>query len=206
MATRPVPYNTDTELSSVNAILAAIGQAPITTLNFDNPQVSLIHNLLMECSIDVQNEGWVFNRENHYPLKPDADDHIRIPANMLRIDISEGQIWRATDVVKRGGMLYDKMRHSNIFTEPVEVDVVWLFDYTDLPTVFQRYITYRAAGRACAQMVVDRELVQMITAQEAFTRAACMEYECNQGDYTIFGTPDGTAYRPYQPFQALFRR
>jgi len=34
----------DTELSAVNSILGAIGQAPLTTLNFDNPEVSLIYN------------------------------------------------------------------------------------------------------------------------------------------------------------------
>jgi len=35
----------DTELSAVNSILGAIGQAPITTLNFDNPEISFIHKL-----------------------------------------------------------------------------------------------------------------------------------------------------------------
>ena len=37
----------DTELSAVNNILGAIGQSPITTLNFDNPEISFIYNLLL---------------------------------------------------------------------------------------------------------------------------------------------------------------
>ena len=29
----------------------------------------------MEVNADVQNEGWVFNREDHYPLTPQEDGH-----------------------------------------------------------------------------------------------------------------------------------
>jgi len=33
-----------------------------------------------------------------------------------------------------------------------------------------------------------------------------LEYECNQNDLTIFGSPkEGTYYRSYQPFNALYR-
>ena len=49
-------------------------------------------------------------------------------------------------------------------------------------------------------------LVQLLGTQEAQARAACLEYECNQGDHTFFGTPDGyTAYRAYQPYRTLAR-
>ena len=38
----PVPtiYNTDTELSAVNSVLGALGQSPVQTLNYENPEVS----------------------------------------------------------------------------------------------------------------------------------------------------------------------
>ena len=205
MATRPIPYNTDTELSSVNAILAAIGTAPVTELDYANPEVSLAYNLLQECSIDVQSEGWVFNTENNYPFPPEQSGYIFVPANVLRLDISDGQVYRDCDVVKRNEQLYDKLNHTFEFKDTVMCDVTWYFDFEDLPTVFQRYITYKASGRAAAQMMMDAEQVKLITAQESFSRAACMEYECNQGDYTFFGTPPNTAYRSYQPYRTLAR-
>jgi hypothetical protein len=205
MATRPVDYNTDTELSSVNAILAAIGTAPITELNFANPEVSLAHGLLLECSIDVQSEGWVFNTENQYPFPPNQDDEIYIPKNITRLDVSDGQVYRDCDVVKRGDRLYNKLDHTFKFTKTLYCDVNWLFDFEDLPIVFQRYITYKAAGRAAAQLMMDKEQVQLLVSQESFARASCMEYECNQGDYTFFGTPPGTVYQPYQPYRTLAR-
>ena len=206
---------TESDLSSVNSILAAIGQAPISriyqgrgsNLTYINPEIALIHTLLTEVDTDVQNEGWVFNTEFNYPLTPDAKGEILIPANVLRMDISEGQVYRDTDPVKRGFKLYDRYNHTFIFTPETEYrfDITWKWDFDELPSVFQRYITLRASGRAATQMVTNPQLVQLLQTQEAQARAACLEYECNQGDHTFFGTPQGTAYRSFQPYRTLAR-
>ena len=213
MPNQPFTYDTETELSAVNSILAAIGQSPVTRifnndkreLSFVNPEVSFAYHLLQEVNTDVQNEGWCFNREEHYELKPDGDQEFKIPDNVLRMDVSHGQIWRTTDVVRRDGKLYDKLHHTDKFTRPMCFDMVWKFAYEDLPSVFKRYITLRASGRAATQMVANPELVQLLGSQEAQARAACVEYEANQGDYTFFGTPPGTGYNSFQPWNALNR-
>ena len=206
----------ETELSSVNSILMAIGQAPINRIfqknidgDFDyvNPEVAFVHSLLLEVNADVQNEGWVFNRENHFPLTPQDNGEIKVPENVLRMDVTENSVYRTTDLVKRGDRLYDKMNHTYIF-DPLKAiffDIVWKWEYEDLPSVFKRYITLRASGRAATQLVTNPQLVQLLATQEAQARAACMEYECNQGDHTFFGTPDGTSYRSYQPYRTLAR-
>ena len=41
----PSILNYDTDLSAINQVLAAIGQSPITTINYDNPEHALIANL-----------------------------------------------------------------------------------------------------------------------------------------------------------------
>ena len=206
---------TETELSSVNSILGAIGQAPIsriyvnnhdkTELIYTNPEVAIIHNILMEVNKDVQNEGWVFNREDNYEITPDINSHIVIPQNVLSMDVHENSVYRTTDLVRRQGKMYDKLHHTFEFDNPLSFDIVWRFEYEDLPSVFQRYITLRASGRAAVQLVTNPQLVQLLGTQEAQARAACMEYECNQGDHTFFGTPQNTAYRSYQPYRALAR-
>ena len=77
----------------------------------------------MEVNADVQNEGWVFNRENHYPLTPEADGHIYVPENILRMDVYENDVYRTTDLVKRNGKLYDKMNHTFEF-DPLELSTL----------------------------------------------------------------------------------
>ena len=152
MAT-PTTFDTDTELSSVNSILASIGQSPVTTLDYTNPEISFVKHLLDEANTDVQNEGWVFNRELHYPFVPNSNNQIVIPNNILRMDIYENDIYRSSNVIKRDGKLYDKEKHSYEFTKKISADIVWKFPFEDLPSVFKRYITYRAAVRAASNTI-----------------------------------------------------
>lgn len=210
---RQTTYETDTELQSVNAILMAIGQSPVSKLydnegeelSFINPEISFVYNILQEVNRDVQNEGWVFNREEHYPLCPECNGFIKVPNNVLRMDVSQGQIYRTSNVVKRDGKLYDKLHHTFVFGCCVSMDITWLFPFEDVPPVFKRYITHRASRRAATQLVSNADLTKLLATEEAQSRAACMEYECNQGDYTYFGTPEHSMYQSFQPYRSLMR-
>lgn len=195
----------DTELSAVNSILSSIGQSPITTLNFTNPEVSLIHNLLMECNKDVQNEGWHFNVEEHVKVSPDANGQFLVPTNYLRYDIHDGQVDRNRDVVVRDGKIYDNVLHTNVFTSDFYFDITRLVAFVDVPSVIQRYIIASAAVRAATQLVSNTELVKLLNLNKEKTKANATEYDCEMGDHSFFGWPHESSYRPYQPYNALAR-
>ena len=195
----------DTELSAVNSILGAIGQAPLTTLNFDNPEVSLIYNLLRDANVDTQAEGWHFNTEKHVRFAIDANGKIAIGNDILSMDLHDNQARRTSNLVRRNGFLYDKQDHTDVFTADLDLDVVRLYNFEDLPIVFRRYITYRAARQAATQLVANPNLVKLLQGQESLARASLMEYECNQGDHSMFGFEDDTAYQTYQPWRNLRR-
>jgi len=198
----------DTELSAVNSILGAIGQAPVTSLVYDNPEIAFIYNLLRDANVDTQAEGWHFNTELHVKYTPDSvTGKIAIANDVLQLDVSKGWARREYNVVKRGGYLYDKIDHTDDFStiESIDLDVVKMYNYEDLPTVFKRYITYRASRQAATQLVANPNLVKLITQQESLARAAIMEYECNQGNHSMFGFPENTAYQTYQPWTNLRR-
>jgi hypothetical protein len=198
----------DTELSAVNSILGAIGQAPVTSLVYDNPEIAFIYNLLRDANVDTQAEGWHFNTELHVTFTPDSvTGKIAIANDVLQLDVSKGWARREYNVVKRGGYLYDKIDHTDDFStiDSIDLDVVKMYNYEDLPTVFKRYITYRASRQAATQLVANPNLVKLITQQESLARAAIMEYECNQGNHSMFGFPENTAYQTYQPWTNLRR-
>ena len=204
----PFPtYAVSTELDAVNQILSSVGQAPVTTLDLQNPEVSIVLNTLREINKQVQAEGWIFNTERHYELTPDSEtNQILYPSNMLQIDTNTRYHKDKYDVVKRGNKLYDRLNHTYTFTDTIQADVVWYFDFTDVPPAIQAYITARAARMCATKMVGDRELNGLLQEQELQTRAAAIEYDCNQGDYSMFGFRDGeNYYNSYQPFQALMR-
>ncbi len=198
----------DTELSAVNSILGAIGQAPVTSLVYDNPEIAFIYNLLRDANVDTQAEGWHFNTEKHVKYSPDSvTGKIAIANDVLQLDVSHGWTRREYDVVRRNGYLYDKIDHTDDFSdiESIDLDVIKLQNYEDLPIIFRRYITYRASRMAATQLVANPNLVKLIAQQEALSRAALMEYECNQGNHSMFGFPENTAYQTYQPWTNLKR-
>ena len=198
----------DTELSAVNSILGAIGQSPVTSLVYDNPEISLIYNLLRDANVDVQSEGWHFNTEKHVTYTPDSvTGKIVVGNDILKMDVSEGWEKRQYDVVKRGGYLYDKFDHTDDWSDhtSIDLDITRLISFEDLPTPFQRYITYRAGRVAATQLVSNPQLVQLLAQQEGLSRAALMEYETTQANYTMFGFPEDSSYTTYQPWRNLRR-
>ena len=198
----------DTELSAVNNILGAIGQSPLTTLNFDNPEVAFIYNLLRDANVDTQAEGWHFNTEKHVKYTPDSvTGKIAIGNDILSMDVHDNHIRREYNLVRRNGVLYDKQDHTDDFStvDSIDLDVVRLYNFEDLPIVFRRFITYRAATAAATQLVANPNLVKLLGNQAGLARAALQEYECNQGDHSMFGFPDNTTYQTYQPWRNLRR-
>ena len=212
----PIPTtNATQELPAVNEILASVGQAPVSTLDHTNPDVAIAYDTLLQVSREVQAEGWTFNKEYDYPQTTTNKQYV-IPTNMLQVDLAEGNITSrvATGnkaVVRREGKLYDKHNHTfNIrdddTADNLKLDVVWLFDWVDLPAPIQDYIISRAATIVSSRIVGDGGQYQMLQQREAHTRAIAQEYETQQGDYTFFGHPKGqNYYNSYQPYQALYR-
>lgn len=194
------------ELAAVNQILGAIGQAPVTTLDQTNPDNAIAYDTLVEVNREIQSEGWVFNTEHEFPFNQDTNGQILIPNNILMLDLSSIYENMGIEVVKRSGKLYNKTDHTFIWTAPVKCDVVWLFEFSDLPIPFRDLIVARASLQASTKIVGDTAIYQMLQQKESLCRATAMEYECNQGDYSFFGANKNVGfYNSYQPYQTLAR-
>ena len=203
-----IQISTDTELSAVNSILGSIGQSPVTNTTGDallNPEIQFVVNLLNEVNKDVQSTGWTFNSEYRVKKSPDGNGNYVVPANAILFDISDGQIDRETNVVRRDGKLYDTIHQTNVFTQDFYFDIITLYAFTDVPPAIQRYIIARASMRAATQLVSNGDLVKLLQLEEQQARANALEYETEQGDHNFMGFPSDTKYRAYQPYKALFR-
>jgi hypothetical protein len=197
-----------TELQAVNEILSSVGQAPVTTLEQSNPDVAIAYQTLNEITREVQADGWTFNREYEYPFKPDVNNEIVIPNNVIQLSLSRSQAqYGNKSAVRRSGKLYERNFHTFDWGQDVVYcDVIWAFDWTDIPLTIQNYITARAATITSTRIMGDENLYSMLQQKEAVTRAQALEYDCNQGHNTFFGSPEGQNYYvSYQPFHALYR-
>ena len=204
----PAPtYAVSTELDAVNQMLSSVGQAPVTTLDLQNPEVAIVLTTLREVNKQVQSEGWVFNTERKYVLTPDSvTKEIPFPTNVLSIDTNFNEHQSAYDPVRRNGKLYDRFNHTYEWTTDIYADIVWYVAFEDVPPIVQNYIVARAARLSATKMIGDKEITALLAEQEIQTKSAALEYECNQGDYSVFGWQDGTNYyNSYQPYTALMR-
>tara|TARA_Y100001970_G_scaffold69652_2_gene88790 strand:- start:693 stop:1313 length:621 start_codon:yes stop_codon:yes gene_type:complete len=200
--------NATTELPAINQILTSCGQAPVTTLDQTNPEVAIAYDTLLQVSREVQSEGWTFNKEYHYEFTTDANDEITIPTNVIQLKLTENAANRSHDAIRRNGKLYDRQNHTYAWdTSPLECDVVWEFDWVDLPKPVQNYITARTATRVSGSIVGDNAQYTRLQEQELESRSLALEYETQQGQFTMFGHPQDQQnyYQSYQPFHALQR-
>ena len=198
-----------TKLDAVNTIISNIGQAPVAALDTGNPLAATAQLVLEEVTKTVQAEGWAFNRENEYPIHLDTNDELVIPTDVMQIDLpalSDGSL------VRRSGKLYDKTNHSYDlsdyadFNGIVKCDIIWEFDFEDIPAAVQHYITIRAANVFAGRSVGSTEAVRFGQQEETLARAAAIEYETQQGDFNMFGDVRGlNVYNSYRPRHSLYR-
>jgi hypothetical protein len=110
--------------------------------------------------------------------------------------------------VLRSGKLYDKVNHTYTFPtgSPIKCDVVWLFDFEDLPQVFKDYVTQRAARVFAGRALGSTEMVNFNAQDEGILRANCLAYDTNTSEVNIFGLETGqNFYVSYTPFRTIAR-
>ena len=207
--------NVTDELPAINQILSSIGQAPVTTLDQTNPDVAVALNALREVNKAVQAEGWAFNTEYEIPITTNSEKQYELSSAILQIDLSstyKGDI----DIVRRRDpsdskvKLYDRYNHTyaigTVANDTWDVDIVYHFDFIDVPIPIQNYMTAKAATIVAQRIIGDAALVQTLQQRETLARSVALEYECNQADYSIFGHPQGSKnYTSYKPYTALQR-
>jgi len=200
--------NATQELPAINQILTSCGQAPVTTLDQTNPEVAIAYSTLLQVSREVQSEGWTFNREDHYEFTTNIDNEIVVPNNIIQIKLTENSQNSPHNGVRRSGKLYDRQNHTFKWDySPIEVDIIWEFDFIDLPDPVRNYIVARSASIVSSKIVGDDDQYKRLQQQEIQQRALAMEYETSQGQFTMFGHQQGQqpVYQAYQPFHALQR-
>lgn len=189
-------------------MLTGVGQSPVTTLDASNPELASAELILDAANAEIQGEGWHFNSEVAYPFLADNDGYIYVPSNVLSLSDNKTENQQQYQTVLRDGRLYDKVNHTYDFGAGTEVkcDVVWLFDFTDLPQPFKEYVINRATRQFAGRYLGSNENVQFIGQDEIVLRANCLSYDTNTSGVNIFGYENGqTSYVSFAPYRAIQR-
>ncbi len=204
MTSTPSTISLDTELSAVNSILGSIGQAPVSTLDFTNLRSP---SFIISC----EKSTWM-SRAKAGHTTPKLTTNFLLIKTVTFLCRPTSSVTTFTTVktfalrTSLSVMAVSTTRlNTPMYSLLISISHRHSYEFNDLPSVFKRYITYRAAGRAATQLIANPQLVQLLAAQEAQAKAACIEYECDMGDHNFMGFPDGSSYTAYEPHHALRR-
>ena len=187
-----------TELDAVNLMLRAIGEAQVVTLDeLDNlTDAGVARGVLLSKTRLFQLEGWHFNTDVEYPLQPNGNNEIVVPANVGTIDLSDIEAGRY-DAVWRNGKLWDRKEKSfTVFTREVKCDITWTFPFEELPPYAREYIAVLAAMEHVEDELGSEKIDRFLRRRLAITQATFNAIENRSSDRTIFDT--GTAARTVQ--------
>lgn len=172
-----------TELDAVNEILSAVGSSPVSTIEGDsNVDVINALNILNGVSLEIQTRGWDFNTESAVALKADFEKGVvPCPPDFIRY-FSEGY-----KLIQRDGYFFDVLTQSNIFTDGLTLDtLVRKVSFQELPPVFRKYITVRAARVFQARYLGSPDIDKHLLTAESDAYADIVDYDLTSGKYNIY--------------------
>jgi hypothetical protein len=177
-----------TKLEAVNSMLSVIGEAPVSSLESGLLDAVDAERILNEVSREVQSMGWNFNTEKNFPAAADSSSgEIVLADEIVRADLAKTKYRSSTvEYVQRGNKIYDKVKHSFNIGKTLNLDIVKLLDFTDIPEVARRYITVRASRIFQERILGSDTLSSMNRTDEQNALFALREMEGDNGDYNIF--------------------
>ena len=160
-----------TKLEAVNQMLRDIGERETNSLSSPSrSDVIKAIAALEHVSRGVQLQGFWFNTEL-IEVTVNGSGQYAIPSTAARVEISSGGPTSGTrgapKLVVRGRVLYDTVNATDVFalTDPsVELYIVRLLEFTDLPATARDYVYAAASIRFQSQVLgsasVDSDLQQ----------------------------------------------
>ena len=183
-----VPVN---ELEAVNMLLAAVGEAAVSSLETATTvDVTQAKNLLSNINREVQQKGWHFNTEWDVVLSLDSDSRIPLGTTVLSIYSPT----KMTTIRGREGspFLYDLDNNTFTWTASVNDAVtITLLDFEDIPQTARQYITTKAA-RIFQEEIIGQVSAEAVNRQEETEAYAdLLDDEGERSGYNVgYGTRD----------------
>lgn len=200
-----------TELDAVNACLRAGGEAAVSTVVGQRPDVDAAQALVREASREVQAAGWRFNTEFGLEVAPTdsfmwsdstlAETELNVfvpPANLLSFTVTKHPLQQGSnylDTVVRPSVkwsagtlvFYDRTYNRDGFPRSaIYIDPVWLFDFEKLPQSARALVTIKAVRKYLRQIVQDFAASDRMAEEEERALRTLRQEEQEVDDYNLF--------------------
>ena len=160
------PLTLMTELEAVNAMLRAIGESPVLTLDSATHQDAVnALTILRDKNRAVQEQGWRFNTQDNVLLTRNVSNEIFVPSNTLRVETTGQSLYVRASYLD--GKLKDVDRNSFTWEKDVYVTLTLQYDFNVIPQAARTYITQLAGHEFIGDEAVS-------SARTQFTREKLM--------------------------------
>nr|DAV18496.1 MAG TPA: tail tubular protein [Caudoviricetes sp.] len=171
-----------TELDAINEIITATGEDGILSIEevSENADATMAQKMIESVSREIQQEGWDFNTIPEVTLFPDTNTgKIKWNTYFLRLG--------STEYRNRGGYLYNITDGTDKFaTSVVFSNVIVLIPFDELPEVFRKYVTTKAALAFSTRFLGDAELENSLSSELSKAYADVMTYELDTQKVNVF--------------------
>lgn len=178
-----------TLLEAVNTVLSTVGNSPVSSVDGTGIEdADIAFRMLTEASRRVCLRSFNWNTDTDYPLAPDAEGYVNLPAGALKVD---PQTPTLNAVVRRNPVnsklgLWDKGNRTFLFTSTVPCEITWGFPFEDLPEVARDFIVL-SAGRTFQKRFVGSQVLDRYSAEDvALANAELLKGELRSRDYNLF--------------------
>lgn len=179
------------KLDAVNIMLEAVGESPVSSLSSGLPEAEAAERFLDRLSQEIQEQGWSFNTDSDYEMSVDSDGFIKLNADILRIDTTGRDKWRAVSVRidtndNDQRKLYNNDENTynweDLGVSSVFVDVVNFLDFDNLPFTAANYIAYEAAVNYQTSTLGSRALDGLLKERWSQALTRFQDSEADQED------------------------
>lgn len=173
-----------TELEAVNNMLGSIGETPLNSLTDSGlADANMARTILHKNSREVQNRGWWFNMEEEYPVSPNSDNELVLPANtLMAFPRSQGE----RELVLRGSKAYDKQNHTYKVDETIDFDILFFLPFEETPEAARHYIATRAARTFQAQVIGSEVLYKFTEVEETEAWMNLLQQDKDAEPHNVF--------------------
>ena len=154
-----------TELQAINIMLAAIGEAAVSSLETATTvEVTQAKKLLSNTNRSLQQKGWHFNTEWDVTLSVNGEGNIPVGNSVLSV-LVPGTLTTLRGI--NGTMhLYDLDNNTFTFTaNKTNAVTITLLEFVDTPQTFRQYAALRAA-RIFQEEIIGQVSAETINRQE----------------------------------------
>lgn len=175
-----------TRLEIINAMLASVGEEPVSSIKTQHPSTITAMPVLNRTSRKAQARGWWFNQERGFPLSPNQVGEVLLPSNTLSADPSVYD----DAIVQRGNRLYDRYRHTFTIGQVCMADLVLELEIEDLPAQAGDYILAAARYEFYVNEDGDDAKARMYLAERADTWALLQQESLKNTDTNAMDRPN----------------